>query len=111
LRQVNVGLSLRADGSSGRCGVSLDYSNAQGKSIFLFEDPLNSTLRYIPPAAPNYQVSEGSGGWITPIWWLGSNQITVHQISLNWTKGNLVFGLGTNDDFSVATMKAIAANI
>ncbi len=92
------------------CWVQVTFEGLTGATIALTEDDR------IPPeltsfSPPNYQVSEGTGGSVHPVWWLGDDVQQWHQVLVDWADHGLWYALVTFDAFSPDQLKQIAASI
>jgi hypothetical protein len=98
--------------SCGRCGVSLQYTGPQGARLILGEGPADdSTASMALPSPPNYEVSDVTGQSYQPIWWLGTEVTTEHQINLAWTAHGLDYFLGSDAAWPVEVLKQVAASV
>lgn len=91
------------------CWIDLTYRDPQGREISVDENNQDDPwLANFTP--PNYQVSEGTGGSIRPVWWLHDDTFTFRQRTVSWTAGDISYMLATYDDFSMDQLKQIAAS-
>ena len=96
----------------GRCAVSLQYAGPHGARLSIGEMPAAGPRQYITPSVgAGFTVSEGTMGEHTPIWWLGSEDTTEHQINLIWSAYGLDFSLGSNGHWSVETLERVAGSL
>ncbi|MGZ3678896.1 MAG: hypothetical protein ACXWQR_10040, partial [Ktedonobacterales bacterium] len=92
------------------CSIGLTYRDPQGRALNIDEsnraDPWLAD--YTPP---NYMASEGTGGSIHPVWWLGDDVRSYRQRMVAWSANDTSYMLVTFDDFSLYQLEQIAATI
>jgi HAAS domain-containing protein len=96
----------------GKCAVSLLYASPHGAQLSIGEHPSGDPNAFMaPPSAPDYSVSDVTAGGHKPIWWLGSEDTTEHQINLIWSDHGVDFFLGSNAYWPVETLDRIAGSL
>jgi HAAS domain-containing protein len=96
----------------GKCAVSLLYAGPHGAQLSIGEMPSGDPNAFMaPPPAPDYRVSDVTAGGHKPIWWLGSEDTTEHQINLVWSDHGIDFFLGSNGHWPVDTLKQVAGSL